>query len=171
MTIFIAGCQLASLTSQAASFMYYRIRSITRRGYYLFHRAILHGYYSRAAFIINPSHAWYVWSGRSAPLRGYRQRRRRSRREWTSFGRPLVHERRLFFALATVRRCTRGCSRAHTYHSNTSRGYYSRAATNFRASGGAASIREQRQIESSVWSSKYGNSHGLVKDVALDVFL
>ena len=45
------------------------------------------------------------------------------------------------------------CSHACTCYSNTSRGYYSRAASiSFRASGGAASIRERRPIESGVWS-------------------
>ena len=62
--------------------------------------------YSRAAFIINSKrndHAWYLLSGKSRPFRG--SRRRQSKREQTSFGRPLVHGRNLFFALAS-------CSRA-----------------------------------------------------------
>ena len=137
------------------SLLHYRICSIRRHGYYLFHRAILRGYYSRAATI--------------------RERRLLSiRRETTTLGtseveeivpfvdlddnEDEVNENKLVAVLEdrtplvlTVRRCARGCSRACTYHSNTSRGYYSRAATiYFRASGGAASIRERRLIESGV---------------------
>ena len=44
-----------------------------------------------------------------------------------------------------------------TCYSNSSHGYYLRAATiSFSASWGAASIREWRLFESSVWCSEYG---------------
>ena len=114
----------------------YHIRLIRCRGYSLFHCAILHGYYSRAATI--------------------RERRLLLiRRQTTTLGTSEVEDAGsfvdidddehevdenelvlenaatlcLFFALAAVRRCARGCSHARTYHSNTSHGFCSRVAT------------------------------------------
>ena len=52
-----------------------------------------------------------------------------------------------FFTLTTARRCARGCSCVHTYHSNTSRGYHSRAATiYFRASDQTNMVHKNSRI-------------------------
>ena len=144
----------------------YRIRSIRRRGYYLFHRTI----YLRVAFIINPqtnNHTWYLWGGRSRPFRRYRRRWRRISGELTSFRRLLRSLRMPLLSACLLYDATHEvCPCACTYNLNTSRGCYSRAAViSFRASGGAASIWERWLIKSGIWSSEYGmySNYNLVK--------
>ena len=128
--------------------LYYHIRSIKRRGYYLFHRPSLCGVYSRAAFINTSSCQreailremvdWYHWSRRFWPLCWC----------WC---------RRLKLVL--------DCLSCTCHRKRIARHVHVLVFSNSRR--GAATIRErplfhlalpevQQLIESGVWSSEYG---------------
>ena len=118
----LSKCTSRRESRSEKSVLNYRIRSIRRRSYYLFHRAILCSFYSRAATIrewrlLYPKRnglAWYYWTGRSRPLRGYRRRQRRARGDQTSSRRLLV------LCFITGWHCPRGVYiRALTCCSNT----------------------------------------------------
>ena len=137
----------------------YRIRSIRRRGYYLFHHAILCGFYSRAATIrerrLLNSVVIVQKSFRACGISVNTDETEDEEIHCLKEGGVSADARE------SIRRHCHACHcngypvtrfvHVRTCFLNVSRGYYSRAATiSFSTSGGAATIRERQLIESGV---------------------